>query len=395
MWWSRIVFGLLALTLFGGLNYFLFRRLVADVVETGWVRRTLLAGLVTIYASVPLLRTWGMRGGEPPSTASFAALLFWGLLLNVLLVLVVVEVGKWLILKRPRRPSKSPQGVEPPPPDQPERRQFLARAGAAAAMTVGGGLTTFGVYKAMTPPEVTTVPVKLPGLPRALDGFTIVQLSDIHVGPVIQEKFLEMLVREANRLKPDLVAITGDLVDGEPDSLAKHVARLKSLVSRHGTYFCSGNHDYYSGWERWANTLSQLQFTVLRNRAVSIGDSAASFDLIGVEDFGGRFGRGQYDLDKATAGLDPGRASVLLAHQPTNLEAVSEKNIGLQLSGHTHGGQLFPGTLIATAVWMEKNSGFSKHGNTCLYTSRGCGFVGPPVRIGAPPELVKVVLTSG
>ena len=401
----RIAFGLVALLVFGGLNFFLFKRLIVDVTTNAWVKRGLSVVLIATYAAVPLLRWWG-ADGTPPQTATLVVLIFWGLLLNILLVLVGFEGVKWWVN---RRAAKAPahavgsgvptiESVSVVPSlalsvEDPERRRFLARVGAATALGVGGGLTTYGVYSALTPPEISEVQIKLPGLPKALEGFTIVQLSDIHVGAVIQEKFLDVLVSEANRAKPDLVAITGDLVDGSPSSLGRYVARLRNLNSRFGTYFCSGNHDYYSGWDRWAAVLPDFNFTVLRNRFVTIGDAGASFDLVGVDDWG-RMGVGDYDLEAATAGRDPSRASVLLAHQPSNLEAVSAKNLGLQLSGHTHGGQLFPGTLIGSLMWQERNTGLSKQGNSWLYTSRGCGFVGPPMRIGAPPEVVKLVLTS-
>ncbi|MCA3014972.1 MAG: metallophosphoesterase [Myxococcaceae bacterium] len=403
----RVALGLLMLALFGALNWYLFKRLVADVTTSPWVRRALAAVLLATYAAVPLLRLWS-EDGTPPPTATFTVLTLWGLLLHVLLVLVAFEAVRWFLARRGRRQAPAslgsgvpsieavlPLALPTPPraPDEPSRRQFLSRVGAATALGVGGGLTTFGVYRAMTPPALTEVPVRLPGLPAALEGFTIVQLSDVHVGAIIQTKFLDVLVAEANRAKPDLVAITGDLVDGPPAQLGQYVARLRNLSSRHGTYFCSGNHDYYSGWERWAKALEGMDFTVLRNRHVRVGDAAASLDLIGVEDWGTRFGGGEYDLDAAVAGRHRDRASVLLSHQPNNLDAVASHGIGLQLSGHTHGGQVFPGTLIGTAIWGERNTGLSRHGATWLYTSRGCGFVGPPMRVGAPPELVKLVLT--
>ncbi len=405
MTWVRIAFGLVAILLFGGLNLFLFRRLVIEVTTSPWVKRGLSGVLVATYAAVPLLRMWG-RNGNPPPTASLVVLAFWGLLLNVLLVLVGFELVRWWVRRREKKVA-SPSASSPASlgeagggalpalsVEEPERRRFLARVGAATALSVGGGLTTFGMYQALTAPETNEIPIKLPGLPKALEGFTIVQLSDLHIGPVLQERFVDLLVEHANHTKADLVAITGDLVDGSPESLGAFVAKLRGLKSRHGIAFCSGNHDYYSRWERWAKLLPDFGFTVLRNRFVTIGDAGASFDLIGVEDWG-MAGAGEYDLEAATTGRDPDRPSVLLAHQPANLEAVSAKHIGLQLSGHTHGGQLFPGTLISSLLWQERSTGLSRQGNTLLYTSRGCGFVGPPMRIGAPPEIVKLVLTSG
>jgi hypothetical protein len=173
------------------------------------------------------------------------------------------------------------------------------------------------------------------------------------------------------------------------------VARLRNLQSRFGTYFVSGNHDYYSGWEEWSRELEGIDFEVLRNRTVSIGDPGASFDLIGVDDWGSRWQPNGYDFETAVKERDQERASVLLCHQPNGLEAHSAKKIGLQLSGHTHGGQLFPANLVGQMIWGNKNEGLSVQGYTQLYTSRGCGFVGPPMRVAAPPEVVKIVLVAG
>ena len=172
------------------------------------------------------------------------------------------------------------------------------------------------------------------------------------------------------------------------------MARLRNLQSRFGTYFVSGNHEYYSNWELWAPELENLDFEVLRNRTLAIGAPGASFDLIGVDDYGSRWRPNGYDLEAATKGRDPARPAVLLAHQPTGLELAAGKHIGLQLSGHTHGGQLFPATLLGSVIWGSRNAGLSAYEGTQLYTSRGCGFVGPPMRLGAPPEVVKIVLLA-
>lgn len=404
----RLLFLVLMAGAFTGLNVFLYRRLVRDVTGSRALRRAGGVFLTLSVVAVPLLRLV-LRDQLPPPGLSTAALLWWGVTLFALLALLAVDAARLTLrlVRGARRPAEvvtpaasgAAAAVMPPagePPLDPARRLFLSRATAAGALAFGGGMASFGAWRAFTPPAVTELALRLPGLPRALDGFTIVQLTDIHVGPVIQERFLDQLVSVANAARPDLVAITGDLVDGTPERLGRFVARLRNLQSRHGTHFVSGNHDYYSGWEQWAPVLGSLGFTVLRNRTVAIGEPSASFDLIGVDDWGSRLATGGYDLARATEGReDPTRASVLLAHQPNGLELARDRGIGLQLSGHTHGGQIFPATLVGEVIWGERNAGLSRLDDTLLYTSRGCGFVGPPVRVGAPPEVVKLVLLAG
>jgi uncharacterized protein len=377
----RLVLGILFLGAFCGLNVFFYRRMVRDVTKRQWLRRLGIIAMVALFAAIPLTRFFGARYSSP--TWSAVAFSWLGLSLHMLLALVAAEVVQLAWRRRQQAPL------------DPAKRQLLARTVAVSAATVGAGLSGFGAYRAFSKPQVSEVPVRLPGLPKALDGFTLVQLTDIHVGAIIQERFLDTLVEVANRCRPDLIAITGDLVDGRVADLGRFVARLQRLQSRYGTHFVSGNHDYYSGWDEWGPALSGLGWTVLQNRLVSIGDAGASFDLMGVNDYGSRQFSGGYDLAQATANHAVDRASVLLSHQPQNISAVTAAGIGLQLSGHTHGGQLFPGTVIGSAIWGSLNTGLSTHGVTQVYTSRGCGFVGPPMRVGAPPEVVKVVLVAG
>ncbi|MBL8913665.1 MAG: metallophosphoesterase [Archangium sp.] len=384
---ARIVFVTLTLLAFALASVFIYRRTVRDTVQSlkvRWVMRFLLAAL---FLSVPIVR-FAFKESLPPPMLSAIVLTGWGVFIYLLISLLVLEVIKWLAT------VKKVAAKEPVKEVAPERRLFLSRVAASGALAASSGIAAFGTWRAFTPPAVSEVPVKLPGLPKALDGFTIVQLSDIHVGAIIQEKFLDQMVQTANGAKPDLIAITGDLVDGTPAVLGRYVARLRNLQSRFGTFFVSGNHDYYSGWEEWARELEGIDFEVLRNRSVVIGDPGASFDLIGVDDYGARWAPNGYDLDAATRGRDPERASVLMAHQPSGFEKAAEKNIGLQLSGHTHGGQLFPGTIIGDVIWGSRNAGLSTYEKSYLYTSRGCGFVGPPMRVGAPPEVVKIVLVA-
>jgi predicted MPP superfamily phosphohydrolase len=228
-----------------------------------------------------------------------------------------------------------------------------------------------------------------------MDGFTIVQLSDLHLSNLIGRHFVDDVVRRANALKPDLVVITGDLVDGSVPQLGGTAAGLMNLQSRYGTFFVTGNHDYYSGDRAWCEALTRMGIHVLRNRFTTIGAEDSGFDLVGVDDWGaaGRYRKAGYDLDKALMGRDPDRPAVLLAHQPANFTVAAERGLGLQLSGHTHGGQFFPVTALVSLRY-PRYAGRYTHGEGTLYVSRGTGFWGPPLRLGSPPEIVKITLVS-
>ena len=377
---------------------FLYRRAVRDTIDhAGW--RTAGAAFIGLgFLGIPLAR-FGLRGVLLPPWVAIAMQAWWGLSLGMAGNLAVVDVAKWAKRRwhawRPVAPAAPAQPGAVVPAAQvedPARRLFLSRATAVGAGLASGGLVGFGMYRALEPATISEVPLRIVGLPRALDGFTIVQLSDIHVGAAIQARFVDQLIAVANAAKPDLVAITGDIVDGVPSMLGPIVARFRNLRARHGTFFSTGNHEYYSGWAPWAPVLSSFGFRVLQNEHAVIADG---FTLAGVDDWGTRGFEDGYDLDAALQGRDPERPVVLMAHQPQNLEEVATRGVALQLSGHTHGGQIFPGTLVGTAIWGDLNQGLSRVENTWQYTSRGCGFVGPPMRLGAPPEVVKIVLVAG
>lgn len=372
--WSA--FTLYLLTLNYVFHWYLFRRWLPSPR-----RARIAAGVVAVVlmAIQFLGRSW-----PQPAVRYFLwpALLWTGFALYAVGVTAVVDVAGVLWPKA--RPASALS---------PERRAFLQTTLKAGTVALAGGASAFGTWRAYQPAEISEVEVRLPFLPKALDGFTLVQLSDVHIGAMLQRRFLEDLVERANSLKPDLVAITGDLVDGTVAQLGAHIGALRDLRASHGTWFVTGNHDYYSGADAWVTALSSMNIPSLRNRFVTIGEPKHSFDLIGVDDWSSRKHQG-YDLDKAVAGRRPERASVLMAHQPKELEEVSSRGVGLQLSGHTHGGQMFPGTWISDGVWGARSHGLSRWGGTTLYVSRGCGFVGPPQRGGSPPELVKIILRA-
>jgi uncharacterized protein len=387
-------FGTLTLVVVLG-HIYLYRRLFRDTAKHPAWR---LSGVVLMALLASTMLGARLLTRLLPSEATFAFEQlgwFWmgGATYLLLAVLSLGGVRKLTGWRERRRAA----GAAPAPVSE-ERREFLARATAGAALVATGGVGSYGVWRAYTPPVVNEVAVRLPGLPKALDGFSIIQLSDIHVGPLIQRRFMEALVEQTNALKGDLVCITGDLVDGSVEELGYAAGALGNLRSRHGTYFVTGNHEYYSGDVEWTEALRRMGLTVLRNRHVSIGEPGASFDLVGVDDWAaqrsGYPASRSYDLAAATAGRDPSRAAVLLAHQPSGWREQAQKaGMGLQLSGHTHGGQFFPFTLVVSAVW-EHPAGLYREGDSSLYVSRGTGFWGPPVRVAAPPEIVKVTLLA-
>ena len=273
-------------------------------------------------------------------------------------------------------------------PEDPERRTFLARALSGVIAFGAVSVAGYGIASVLAPVAVKPVRIALKKFPSHLGVYRIVQLSDVHIGPTIDGNWLRSVVARVNALEPDLVAITGDLVDGSVDELREHVAPLGELRAKHGVYFVTGNHEYYSGVDAWLAELGRLGVRVLRNERVSIGDGDASFDLAGVDDWRSReFGHGHGpNLPRALEGRDPGRELILLAHQPKQAPEAAKAGVGLQLSGHTHGGQIFPWGFF---VKLEQGfvAGLDRVGEMLLYTSCGTGYWGPPMRVGAPAEI--------
>ena len=212
------------------------------------------------------------------------------------------------------------------PIEDPARRLFLHRLIGGAVATLATGLGAFAMQRALGRVKLHELHVTLARLPRTLDGTTVVQLTDVHIGPTLGRAFIEELVSRTNALEPDIVAITGDLVDGTVDELRNAVAPLANLRAKHGVYFVTGNHEYYSGVSDWIAELRRLGVRVLRNERVSIGDAEAGFDLAGIDDHSstGMVPDHGPDLGRALAGRDPSRELVLLAHQPRAIHEAVE-----------------------------------------------------------------------
>jgi predicted MPP superfamily phosphohydrolase len=267
--------------------------------------------------------------------------------------------------------------------------ESLATTSAQAVVATALIVTAWGFLNARRRAAVVTVDVPIAGLPPALHGFTIAQISDIHVGPTIKAPYLRAIVDAVNALDADMVAVTGDLVDGSVAELAEHVAPLADLRSRHGTYFVTGNHEYYSGAHAWIRELRRLGLRVLLNEHEVLQHGASSLVVAGVADYGAHHFDPAHrsDPQAAMAGA-PAHALVrlLLAHQPRSAEAAEQAGFHLQLSGHTHGGQFFPWNLFVP-LQQPFTAGLHKLRDLWVYTSRGTGYWGPPKRIGAPAEI--------
>jgi predicted MPP superfamily phosphohydrolase len=243
-------------------------------------------------------------------------------------------------------------------------------------------------------PRLVDVDIPIAQLPRALHGFSIAQITDVHVGPTIKRGFVERIVERVNDLNADLIAVTGDLVDGSVPQLSAHTAPLAKLSARHGAYFVTGNHEYYSGERAWTRELGRLGLTVLKNEHVVLRHDGALLVLAGVNDFGAQHFDPAQRSDPAAAlhGAPPNAgARILLAHQPRSAPDASDAGFDLQICGHTHGGQFWPWNFFVR-YFQPFTAGLHRLKNLWVYVSRGTGYWGPPNRFGVPSEITRLRL---
>ena len=268
------------------------------------------------------------------------------------------------------------------------------RDSAIAIFALTPAITVVGFLMARAVAAVRHVDVRVEGLPEGLEGFTIAQITDIHVGPTIKGDFVQRIVERVNRLEPDMVAITGDLVDGSVADLSPHTAPLALLQSRHGTYFVTGNHEYYSGAGAWIVELRRLGARVLLNEHEVIEHGGARLAVAGVTDYSAHHFHPNHRSDprRALAGAPADSVKVLLAHQPRSAPQAHEAGYDLQISGHTHGGQFWPWNFFVR-LQQPFTAGLHKLGRMWIYISRGTGYWGPPMRFGIPSEITRIRLT--
>jgi predicted MPP superfamily phosphohydrolase len=372
---------------FTGLHYYFWARLVRDPALSPIWRTALTILLVVLAVSIPL--AFGV--GRLFSTAWRDVLVLvafgWlGVVFLLFMLLGVADLSRWLA-------TLALRFVDQPPELDLERRLLMSRALAGGAAFAAFGLAAIAARNAARPPALVRVQVRLSRLPRALSGTTIVQITDLHIGQPIGKEYVEDVVARTNALAPDIIALTGDLVDGGTAHLYDAIEPMRQLRARYGVFFVTGNHEYYSGVEPWLDHLIDMGIRVLRNERVTIGNGDASFDLAGVDDSSAARmapGHGE-DVAAAMAGRDRAREVVLLAHQPRAIHEAAKHGVGLQISGHTHGGQIWPFTWLVR-VAQPYVAGLARHGPTQIYVSRGTGHWGPPMRLGAPSELTQIEL---
>ena len=272
--------------------------------------------------------------------------------------------------------------------------QFWIERSAQATLSLSLFVTLAGLIIARRRPGIVEIKIPVVDLPLALHGFSIAQISDVHVGPTIKRGFVEGIVRRVNELKVDMIAVTGDLVDGSVLQLSAHTAPLAGLMARHGAFFVTGNHEYYSGERAWTEEIRRLGLRVLKNEHVVLKHDGASLILAGVTDYSAHhFDPAQRsDPEAALRGApnDAG-AKVLLAHQPSSAMAAANAGFDVQISGHTHGGQFWPWNLFIH-FFQPFSSGLHRLKNLWIYVSRGTGYWGPPNRFGVPSEITRIRL---
>ncbi len=431
---------LVAVAVLGGLHWYVWRRLVRDTTRAWGPAR--ITGTVVLVAG-PVLMIAALaaeRGGAPfwlQQTLGWPGFLWMALAIYLLLAVLAGEVLRPLLrrfLERrgqagtvvadgepqapftaaseeaaseeapstpaPEEASSAPASEDGPsepaseaapetPQNAPSRRLFVSRVVGGAAAAAAVGTVGYGTYGVLRGPRVKRVTVPLAKLPRSAHGFRIAVVSDIHLGPLLGRGFAQKVVDTINATQPDLIAVVGDLVDGSVKNLGPAAAPLAGLKARFGSFFVTGNHEYFSGAQQWLEEVRTLGIHPLENARTEL----AGFDLAGVNDLQGESEGQGPDFGKALGDRDTTRACVLLAHQPVQIHEAVKHGVDLQLSGHTHGGQLWPGNFIAAAA-NPTVAGLERYGDTELYVSRGAGAWGPPTRVGAPSDITVVQLAS-
>jgi uncharacterized protein len=383
-----IVLAVLGLALF-----YIGRRLITRSSLSKRGRRIAWTGYLAWFVSIVTLTIVGRDSATAGSFVAWYTYVSLGLLSFVFFLLIVRDIfwfaarGLGKLRSQSRATNDATSAV-----DEGRRAQLLqmTNIGVLGAASV---LTSYGIYEARRRPGIVEIDVPIATLPPAFDGFRIVQITDIHAGLTVGREWVETVVEEVRALKPDLIAFTGDVVDGSVRNLRDDVAPLQELDAPHGMFFVTGNHEYYSGAEEWVKEMGRIGYDVLMNEHRLIERNGAKLVLGGVTDFTA----GEYvpshrsDPVAAFRNAPEGLVRLFMAHQPKTLRQTDDVAFDLMLSGHTHGGQFFPWNLLTT-LDQPYLSGLHRPNGKWIYVSKGTGYWGPPVRVGARSEVTVVTL---
>jgi len=380
-WASWVVFILAFFSIYGGAHYYLYVWFVRTAEPPPKLRRVIKIILFLLVLSFPLARFLAkLDFNSFTHLVALITFIWMGLAFYYFLLALGCEIIRGILLFLP---------FVPPQLSRPSLtgRRLLVSIISLIVLFIGG----YAFSEAQNI-RLTRMEIPLRGLPQELDGFSIVQVTDVHYGMLNEDRMLSKVVDLVNELEPDLVVITGDLVDESVDHMEKMALPLSRLQSRQGVWAVTGNHEYYAGLERAISIMKKANIQVLRNEIKVL---PGGLQLLGIDDPSGsrRIGNPVPDYEQLISRLDPRLPSILLFHQPIQFKVANPFGPGLQLSGHTHGGQLFPIIFISKLIY-PLTPGLHKFGDSHLYVSRGVGTAGPPMRLGAPPELVFIRLKA-
>lgn len=363
-------------------HYYLVKRIALDVEWPAPIAPVVIALMVVGLATLMVHGLLWRRLGVAAKPLAWVAYVWLGVLFYLFVSTVALDVATVLMGAAGHQSAAV------------STSDVFLRARATLIVAIALMASTVALRRGLAPPITKRVSIELENFPEAMNGFRIVQISDIHIGPILGRRFAALLRDRIAELEPDLIAVTGDLVDGRVSHLIDEVAPLASLRAPHGIYFVTGNHDYYSGAQDWIEHVTGFGWQPLRNRSTTVERDGAKFELVGVDDPHGAIltGEGGEDLPRALESVEPSRAIVLLAHDPATFRRARKTRVGLQISGHTHGGQIWPfGWAVRASVpWV---AGHYWAGNAQIYVSSGTGFWGPPMRLGTRAEITEIVLS--
>lgn len=400
-------------------HLYLWKRLVLDTLR-GWPARTADTVALVLLGALVLAAENVFRNAPPAQVRwlVWAGYLWLALVLYLTLALLALEIPRLVIRLRMRSaglartteaavpaaagaPGAATAGTlvaDPPTAPAPppggtavDRRLFLGRAMAATAGVVAAGTVGYGVRTVLAGPELKHLTVPLHNLHPDLEGFRLAVVSDIHASVTAGRSHVERIVAAVNAADAHAVSIVGDLEDGTVTHLRPAVAPLRDISAPEGAYFVTGNHEYFSHWHAWLREVERLGIHPLRNERTALTRGHGTFDLAGVNDVSGAEHHDAPDYDKALGDRDRKRPVVLMAHQPVQVNQAAAHGVDLQVSGHTHGGQMWPLHYLIGAA-QPSLAGLSRAGRTWLYVTRGAGYFGPPVRVGAPPDVTVITL---